>query len=53
MDINHGNLYNELLALVLGRYALLHANVNGMGAEYRVTETWNNVTTKILLRDRV
>ena len=26
---NHGNLYIKLLSLVLGRYGLPHANVNG------------------------
>ena len=28
MAINHGNLYNELLALVLGRYGVFHAKIN-------------------------
>ena len=28
---NHGNLYNELLALVLGRYGVPHAEVNDVG----------------------
>ena len=26
---NHSNLYNELLALVLGRYGIFRAEVNG------------------------
>ena len=29
LDSNHGNLYNKLLALVLGRYGVPHAEVNG------------------------
>ena len=28
MDSNHGNLYNELLVLVLGLYGVIHAEVN-------------------------
>ena len=28
---NHGNLYNELLALMLGRYGVPHAEVNDVG----------------------
>ena len=30
--INHGNLYNTLLALVQGRYGVLHDEVKGTGA---------------------
>ena len=26
---NHSNLYNELIALVLGRYVIFHTKVNG------------------------
>ena len=29
MDSNHGNLYKDILALVLGRYGLFHDEVNG------------------------
>ena len=29
VDINHGNLYNELISLVLGHYGVTHAKVNG------------------------
>ena len=32
MASNHGNIYNELLALVQGRYEVLHVEVNGTGA---------------------
>ena len=31
MAIHHGNLYNKLLSLVLGRYVVIHAKVNRMG----------------------
>ena len=33
MDSNHINLYNKLLALVLGRYRVPHAEVNGTEQE--------------------
>ena len=29
VDINHRNLYNELLSLLLGRYRVPHAEANG------------------------
>ena len=29
MDSNHINLYNELIILLLGRYGVFHAEVNG------------------------
>ena len=29
VDSNHGNLYNKLLTLVLGRYGVFHDEVNG------------------------
>ena len=32
MASNHGNLYNELLALVQGRYRVLHTKANVTGA---------------------
>ena len=28
---NHSNLYNKILALVLGRYRVIHSEVNGTG----------------------
>ena len=28
---NHGDLYNKLLAMVQGRYGLIHAEVNSTG----------------------
>ena len=31
MDSNHSKLYNELLALVIGRYEGIHAEVNTTG----------------------
>ena len=31
MASNHGNLYNELLAMVLGRYRVIHDEVHDMG----------------------
>ena len=36
MDRNHGNIYNKLLALVLGRYRVFHNNMND--TEYGVGE---------------
>ena len=30
VDRNHINLYNKILALVLGGYGVFHAKVNGM-----------------------
>ena len=36
MDSNHGNLYNEILDLVIGHYVGIHTRVNGMTMEVGV-----------------
>ena len=47
MASNHGNLYNEILALLLGHYGAIHAEVNGTGVGVgvgngsRIGSGWN------------